>query len=482
MKSDTNETPDIPNVNSVLRSMDRRKFLKSSAIGAGLMVLPSYVAGQSKTQMAPSSRVNIAIVGVGGRGWAHVDALKDENIVALCDVNMHQFEEMRRDTRDSRAQANIAILDGIEGKGARWFMDYREMFAEMGDEIDAVVITTPDHMHFPVAMSAVNLGKHVYCEKPLTHVVGESRMLAEAAKKAGVITQMGNQGHSYDGARLIREWVQAGVIGAVREIHSWTNRPIWPQGMHSLPDHSTAIPVIPKGLDWNLWLGIAGERAYDPAFVPFKWRGWWEYGTGAIGDMACHVMDGAYWGLDLLYPTSVEAVAATPVSDLSPPEASMLRYEFPARGSMPEVTYTWYDGGLLPPVPDMLDERPSKGDGSGTFIVGEEGVILTDTYSRSAQILPSQKMIELRPRFPERTLRRIKGSHQMEWVNAIREGRQATSDFSYAGPFTETALLGTVALRAGKKIEFDAKAMKVTNLEEANQYLTKEYPKGWILS
>lgn len=462
-------------------SIPRRDFLqKSSAIGAGLMVVPSFIVGQSPNQLAPSEKLNIALVGVGGRGRVALQSLLEENIVACCDVHQSAFTTHPYNTQGQWGKEFSGNLSKIKQKGTRWFNDYRVMFEKMADKIDAVVVTTPDHMHFPIALSAVNLGKHVYCEKPMTHTVEEARLLTLAAKKAGVITQMGNQGHSNSGTRSVREWIQAGVIGKVREVHSWTNRPGWPQGMEA-PDHSQGAPEIPDGLQWDLWQGVAKKRAYDPAYLPFNWRAYFDYGSGAFGDMACHIMDVAYWALDLGYPDWLEA-AATPLSSVSFPQASMVTYHFPSRGKMPEVLYKWYDGRLQPPLPASVPEKERPQRGSGTFIIGEEAVIISDEYGGSVRISPSEKFEELKESLPPKTIRRIKGDHHNEWANAIKENRKASSDFSYAGPFTEMVQLGNIASRMGTRLHFDSKRMQFTKLPNANQLLRKEYPDGWILS
>lgn len=455
--------------------MNRREFLGKSALGAGLMVVPSYVVGQGK-EAPPSRRPNIAFIGIGGQGKSAITGTPNANFVAFCDVDMN-FVAKERQTRG--ADYNDRLTEA-EKKGARWFSDYRVMFEEMGDQIEGVVITTPDHMHFPIAMTALNLGKHVYCEKPLTHTVAEARMLQAAAAKAGVTTQMGNQGHSNNGARLVREWLQAGVIGAVREVHSWTDRPFWPQGV-SLPDHSEGKPPIPYGMNWDLWLGVAPYREYDPAYAPFNWRGWFDFGGGSFGDMACHIMDAAYWGLDLTYPEAIETVA-TPVNDQTFPKSAVVTYHMPARGKQPPLVYKWYEGGIRPPRPAGLPASEMPMDNNGSLIVGEKGIIFADTYSESVRILPRNFFLEVRRSLPPQTLPRVEAGHRGDWIAGIVEGRASSSDFSYAAPFTEMILLGNVAIRANTRLEYDSKAQAFTNYPEGNKLLTKEYPDGWILS
>jgi len=355
------------------------------------------------------------------------------------------------------------------------FRDYRVMFDKMGREIDAVTISTPDHMHFPIAMAAIALGKHVFVEKPLTHTVWEARQLAAAARAKKVATQMGNQGHANEGTRLVKEWVDAGVVGEVRAIHSWTNRPIWPQGVRT-PDHSKAIPVAPATLDWDLWLGVAAARPYDPAYVPFTWRGYWDFGTGALGDMGCHIMDSAYWSLGLGAPVAVEAVSGG-ANDVSPPTSSIITYDFAAQGGKPALRWTWYDGGLKPALPDYFETGRQLPD-NGSLIVGAKATVLTSTYSESVRLVPEAKMRGLGQAPVPKTLPRIEGTHFDEWVRACKGGPAAGSNFDYSGPFTELVLLSNVAVRAKRRIEWDAAALQVTNLPEANRFITKEYRPG----
>lgn len=465
------------------KNMNRRDFIKASAIGAGVMILPSYVAGQSKTQKSPNERLNIGLIGCGGQGFHGFTAFREENVIALCDVDQASF--LKTMEEGHRWFDVTEVRNGYElfmKKGAKWFTDYREMFVELGDKLDAVVVSVPDHMHYPIAMTALNLGKHLYCEKPLVHTVEEARNLAKAAARSGVVTQMGNQGQSNNGTITVREWLQAGVIGPIREVHSWTNRPIWPQGMDA-PDHSKTIPVVPKDFRWDLWLGIAKDRAYDPAYCPFTWRGWQDFGTGAMGDMACHVMNAAFWGLDLTYPERISATS-TAVNDVSWPNSSVITYQFPERGpGMPAVTYKWHDGGMLPPIPPQMDSFPDTQDGSGSILYGEEGILVLDTYGARFDIYPDALFVDIRQnRRPQRTERRIKGSHREEWLNAIREGRKASSDFSFAARFTETILLGNLSLQTQRALEYDIEKSQFTNCGEANALLSKEYPDGWILS
>lgn len=445
------------------------------------MVLPSFVAGQSRRERSPNEKLNIALIGCGGQGLNGFQAFQGENVIALCDVDPGGFHRLLEEGHPwFNVEPIREIYETMMAKGTKWYVDYRDLFTELGEQLDAVVISTPDHMHYTITMTALNMGIHVYCEKPLVHTVEEARMLAAAAEKAGVVTQMGNQGQSNSGTIAIRELLQAKVLGPVREVYSWTNRPVWPQGM-AAPDHSKAVPVIPKDFRWDLWLGIAEDRPYDPAYCPFVWRGWQDFGTGAMGDMACHVMNAAFWGLDLGLPTKITP-ASTPVNDVSWPSASVITFEYAARGEgMPAVTYTWHDGGMRPHVPKILEEFPSTNDNSGSFIIGEKGMLVLDTYGASFSIYPDSLYQEIRENRPPQTERRVKGSHRDEFINAIREGRKASSDFSFAARFTEAILLGNIALKTGRSLDYDVRKSQFTNYEPANAELKKSYPKGWIL-
>jgi predicted dehydrogenase len=408
---------------------------------------------------APNARLNVACIGVGGRGRAAVDGMKEENLVAFCDVD------------DERAAETYQEFPTVPR-----FRDYREMLDRLGNSIDAVTISTPDHMHYPMAVAALQLGKHVFVEKPLTHTIWEARQLARLAGEKKVATQMGNQGHANGGPRLLKEWYDAGVLGEVREVHSWTDRPIWPQGVKA-PDHSKMLPVVPPTLDWNLWLGVAPVREYDPAYVPFNWRGYWDFGTGALGDMGCHILDGAFWVLEPGAPTRITATSAKP-NALSGPTASVIVFEFPARPGRPGFKWTWYDGGMQPPRPEFW-ESDRELPANGTLLVGSKCAVLADTYYGSVRIVPEVKMREMAPSLPPKTLPRIEGGHFAEWIRACKGGPAAGSHFEYAARLTEFCLLSNVAVRSRQAIDWDAAAMKVTNCPAANQYLTKVYRPGF---
>ena len=434
------------------RRTNRRDFLKASAaVGAGFWVAarPSWVQAKSANE-----KLNIAGVGVGGKGASDIGAVAGENIVALCDVDHVQ------------AAKTFARFSDAEQ-----FNDYRVMLDKMHKQIDAVVVATPDHMHAPVSLAAMELGKHVYCEKPLTHTVAEARRVAAAARKYKVTTQMGNQGHSNRGSRRSVEIIQSGAIGTVREVHCWTDRPVgrWPQGV----DRPAERPPVPDTLEWNLWLGVAPKRPYNPAYLPFNWRGWWDFGTGAMGDMACHVCDIAFWALDLKDPSAI-ACEVSGLHKETGPLWSKIVWEFPARGNRPPVKLRWYDGGKKPPKKLVEGEEMP---GNGSLFIGDKGKLYSpDSYGSRYILLPKAKFADFKE--PPKTLPDPIGHHK-EWIQACKQGKQSLSHFQYAGAMTEVLLLGNLSVRTGKRIEWDAKAMKVTNLPAANRYVDPPYRKGW---
>ena len=458
-------------------SLSRREFIASAAATASVLILPACAHAPSRTGTSPNSKLNVACIGVGGKGVSDLEEVgghrfadeKDEkgvvhrvlkgegeNIVALCDVDAN----------------NLNSAASLYPK-AKKYTDYRKMLDDMGSQIDAVVVSTPDHSHFPAAMRAIKLGKHVYVQKPLAFSVWEARELTLAARKHKVATQMGNQGHAGDGIRRLKEWIDAGVIGAVTTVHCWTNRPIWPQGI----ERPQGSKDVPGHLSWDLWLGPAPVRPYNDGYQPFNWRGWLDFGCGALGDMGCHVMDLAHWTLDLGAPTRVSATS-TPMNTETFPKSSIVTYQFPARGAKPPVTLVWYDGGNLPPRPAGLEPTRNFGE-SGSFIIGEKGTIMCGCYgSDGVYIVPETKREEMKNALPPRSIPRSPG-HYKEWIDACKGGKPAGSNFDVAGPFTEAVLLGVVALKAGKPIEWDSAAMKITNLPEANKLLKREPRKGW---
>lgn len=432
--------------------ISRRVFIFSSAVmAAGCATTGKSPKAASK--VSANEKLNIAGVGAGGKGRSDIGAVASRNnIVALCDVD------------DVRA-AEIFKAHPETPK----FKDYRIMLDKMGKDIDAVTISTPDHMHAPIALACMEMGKHVYVQKPLTYNVAEARALTEAARRYKVATQMGNQGHAGEGVRRITEWIGAGIIGKVHTVYCWTNRPVWPQPVA----RPTVADPVPATLDWDLWLGVAPERPYNKIYCPHNWRGWWDFGCGALGDMGCHIMDASYTALNLGSPVSVEAEHEGN-TDESGPKWSIVTYQFPARGDMAPVTLKWFDGGKEFPRPEGIpaDAKLGDDDDCGTLFIGEKGFITCDTYSGSPRLVPYAK-----PNVPQSLPKSL--GHYLEWTEACKGGAPAGGNFDYAGPFTETVLLGNVAIRCGQKIEWDAQQMRITNLPDANKYIQRECRKGW---
>ena len=497
-------------------TISRRDFIATAGTtAAGITIVPRHVLGNGFT--APSDRLNIAGVGVGGMGRTNLFNLAlNNNIVALCDVDwdyagkawdslpadLKREEERLPKVTDAEARKNSVIrIDSLKKLIAedlpkmRRYKDYREMLDQQKD-IDAVVVATPDHMHAPVALAAMDEGKHVYVQKPLCWSVHEARELAKKARQKKVITQMGNQGHSWDDGRKAVEWVQQGAIGDVREVHVWTNRPLvyWPQGIPKpTPQrvsgdlrwnmagvmarlaNAMGLYAVPDTLAWDLFLGPAPYVEYHPVYHPFNWRGWVDWGCGAIGDMGAHLMDHAYWALDLGYPTTIETVA-TPFNKACFPMATKTYYEFPARGSMPAVKMTWYDGGMFPQRPEELGEEALNGEG-GAILVGSKGKLIYNTYGLRSRLLPTS--LEQSVGAPKQTLPRITTSHEQNWADAAKGNGTASCPIEYAAKLTEVMLLGVVALRAGGKIHYDAANMRSTNLPAANEFLRREPRSGW---
>ncbi|WP_138993002.1 Gfo/Idh/MocA family protein [Larkinella sp. C7] len=444
--------------NKAEQAVSRRGFVKASSLAlAGVTILPRHVLG-GKGFIAPSDKLNVAGVGIGGMGKSNLNALAPtENIVALCDVDEKYagpvFEKY---------------------PNAKRYKDYRKML-EAQKDIDGIVVATPDHLHGVIASAAMKLGKHVYVQKPLTVTVWESRELARLAKEnPKVVTQMGNQGHSNDDARLINEWIADGAIGKVQEVHVWTNRPIWPQGME-VPKEAVDAPST---LDWELFLGPAPHRAYNPAYTPFKWRGWVDYGAGALGDMGAHLVDHPFWALGLNPPITVEA-SSTPFNKQSYPVSSLVTFEFETKDKKNPLTMTWYDGGILPPKPVEFGDGPVP-KGGGVLYIGTKGKLFHETYGSKPRLLPQEKMDSYKK--PAQTIPRVGMSHERNWAEACKGNGKAVSPFEYAGPLCETMLLGIVALyKQGTKLNWDTKTMAFTNAPELNPYLKREYRQGWAM-
>jgi predicted dehydrogenase len=461
----------------------RRKFIKNaSLVSAGFFIVPRHVLGRGFT--APSDKLNIAGIGAGGKGESDLFEFSKSpkvNIVALADVDDRQCKK----SRDRFSKAN-------------YYKDFREMLEKEKNNIDACSISTPDHTHAVATLAAMQLGKHVYTQKPLTHDIYEARILTEAAKKYKVVTQMGNQGGSGDGVRGAKEIYDAGLVGDVHTAYAWTNRPVWPQGV---PTPSGKFDV-PSELNWDLWLGTAKSIDYNPEYLPFNWRGWWAFGTGALGDMACHIMDPIYRILPILYPDSVECSVATVYKkmwddtqnpDACPP-SSIIHLNYPRTDGKGNIKVSWYDGGLLPMRPDELlpEEAFGNWDG-GVLLEGTKGKLLLDCYGANPRLLPTKLMKEVT--LPKATIARVPEGHYIQWVNACIAGYgkgTTSSPFEYAGPFVESILMGNLAIRSylmkannkypgRKKLLWDGNNMKITNFDEANQFVKREYRSGWNL-
>jgi predicted dehydrogenase len=408
---------------------------------------------------SPSEKLNIAAIGAGGKGYSDIMGCRSENLVALADPD------------EERAARTFKQFPDVPK-----YKDFRQMLDKEEKNIDAVTVSTPDHMHGTAAMWAMSRGKHVYCQKPLTHTVWEARQLTEAAQKYGVATQMGNQGYSNDGARQCCEIIWNGDIGNVTEVHAWTDRPgkYTPQGPHVIP---TEAPV-PSTLAWDTWLGIADWRPYSPAYVPHHWRGFADFGSGAIGDMACHILGTPNMALRLTAPTSVECLKQEGKGKYTFPTRSVIRFDFPARGPMPPVKIFWYDGRLeRPDIPGVAkDELLGDSDVNGSLFIGDKGMVTTGCYGERTRLVPASKMSGYT--FPAQVLTRSPG-HYRDWIRACKGGEPACSNFSVAGPFVQWMLLGVLSMRFEGRLEWDAKSMRVTNNPEATRYLKPSFRKGW---
>jgi len=466
--------------------ISRRDFIGGAvAASTAFTVVPRHVLGRSG-HTPPSEMVNIAIIGTGGQGLHNMRALlgqADARIIAICDVN-EESDYSRFYYRGTAGRGPALKLvekryadrkAAGQYKGCACYIDFRKMF-EKEKAVDAVLVATPDHVHAIAAMAAIKNGKHVYCEKPLTHSVYEARKITEAARQAKVATQMGNHGHSGEGIRLTVEWIRDGAIGDIREVHSWSHTGGgWAEGRTDRPKEK---PPVPAGLDWDLWIGPAKHRPYHIAYAPYNWRGWWDFGTGAHGDMACHNIDPAFWALELGHPLSVEA-SSSGINSETTPVASIIHWKFAARRNMPPVRVTWYGGGLMPPRPEELEPgRQWTRNGNGILFVGDKGKIMCPGWGGNPRIIPETKMKAYKR--PAKTLARSNGHHR-DWLDACKGGKPASSNFDYAGHMTEVILLGNVALRTGKKLTWDGPNMKATNAPEADKYIRPEYHNGWKL-
>jgi hypothetical protein len=430
----------------------RKKFLKDGTVAAAAFtIVPSSVFGKKFGHIAPTDKLNIAGIGVGGMGFANLKNLKSENIIGLCDV-------------DWGYTAKNGVFDYFPN--AKKYYDYRKMFDELGKTIEAVVVATADHTHAIIAADAITMGKHAFVQKPLTHSVYESRLLTKLADKYKVATQMGNQGSSGAGVRQICDWIWNGEIGEVKKVEAFTDRPIWPQGLNR-PDIEEEVPST---LNWDLFIGPAPVRPFNPIYTPWNWRGWWDFGTGALGDMACHILHPVFKGLKLLYPTKVEGSSTLLLTDCAP-NAQMVKYTFPARKNlqkvaMPQVDITWYDGGLQPLRPKGVPAGKSLNDsGGGVIFYGTKDTLICGCYGANPWLVSGRK-----PNSPK-MLREVKLTHEMDWVRACKENAgsrvQAASPFSEAGPLNEMVVMGVLAVRLqalNQELEWDGLNMKFTNI------------------
>jgi predicted dehydrogenase len=439
-------------------AVSRRHFIQTASLAALAAACPSAWAQlpsqeRFKNLIPKHRKLRIACIGLGGKGHSDVMNSASEEIVALCDVDF------------ARGAETFARFPNVPR-----YRDYRQMLREMDRKIDAVTVSTPDHTHFPAALMAIQMGKHVYVQKPLTHTIGEARALKAAALKAGVVTQMGNQGHANDGTRLLKEWIDAGVIGAVHEVHAWTNRPSWAQ---AVPFRETA--PVPDTLDWNLWQGSSPVCDYSPKLAPFGWRGFWDYGCGALGDMGCHILDAPFWALNLRGPAKVSAISEGN-TETSCPKWSIVTWEFPARGDLPPLTMKWYDGGNKPPVPEELGPDGKLGNG-GVIYKGTLGTMLSEgDYGSSPRLIPEEKLQAMTHR-PPRVIPRVpKADPHMEWINACKGGPVPGSNIiDHSADLTEMVALGNLAIRLGKPIEWDPIRGACVGMPEANRFIHKNY-------
>lgn len=439
--------------------ISRRKFLGNTAAAtAAFTIVPSNVVS-GLGHKAPSDKLNIAGIGVGGMGHTNLNNMKTENIVALCDVDWEYAAGCFKDFPN-----------------AKKYYDWRKMFDEMGKSIDAVVVATPDHTHAITAATAITMGKHVYVQKPLTHSVYESRLLTKLARKYKVATQMGNQGNSGEGIRQTCEWIWNGEIGDVVEVHAWTNRPIWPQGL----ERPKEVMKVPKTLNWDLFLGPAPDRPYNSIYHPWNWRGWWDFGTGALGDMACHILDPVVMALKLKYPILVQG-SSTQINTECAPHAEVVHYTFPARENlpkvaMPEVKVHWYDGGLLPERPKELADGELMGRdwNGGVLFIGTKGKLMCGCYGMNPFIL-GRKENPVVPQVLRRIPKAMEGGHEQDWIRACKESPenriQPSSNFEYSGPLNEMVVMGVVAVRLQdlkRELKWDGENMKFLNISDSD--------------
>jgi predicted dehydrogenase len=456
-----------------IKKVSRRDILAGAATAAAFTVVPRHVLG-GYGNTAPSQKVNVAIIGTGGQGIVNMKQLFNEpdvRIAALCDINLSSDYSMFYYGGRAGLKPALELVRQKYGRPCRSYHDYNRMLEE--EDIDAVLVATPDHSHAVVCLAVIEKGKHLYCEKPLCRTVYEARVVTEAARKAGVATQLGNFGHSSEDIRLACEWIWDGAIGDVKEVHAWTSTGA--DRWTSFTDRPKETPPVPAGFDWQKWLEPVPPRPYHPDYAPVRWRAWWQFGSGTIGDFACHHLDPAFWALKLQQCSgfSVEA-SSSGLTEETCPAASLIYFHFPARAGMPPVRITWYEGGLMPPRPVQLEAGRKMAD-NGILYIGTKGAILGEGWSRSPRIIPESKMRAYDR--PAKTLPRVKGHHR-NWLDACKGKGRPSTHFDYSGPLTEFTLMGNVALRAGKKLDFDWENMNVTNFTEANKYIKPDYREG----
>jgi predicted dehydrogenase len=448
-----------------LNHPSRRTFLQQSAAALGGTFAAPHILAQSVA--GANDKLNLAWVGIGNQGWGDMNACANgNNLVALCDCDPKVLERGKKKYPD-----------------AKLYTDFRKMLREIGNSIDAVGVGTPDHTHFAVAYMAMNMGKHVFVQKPLVHTLWQARTLQELAVKKGLVTQMGNQGHAFEGAMLIKEWYQAGLIGEVKEVIAWTDRPHSGWGFNGkVKTEFPAADPLPEGLDWDQWLGpCRKDVAFSREFHPTTWRPWWDFGCGGLGDIGCHTIDTPYWALDLGAPESVEVEIQGDANPIHTPNGAIVTFNFPARGTKPPVRVKWYEGPSVPDTPAGYDGKPPGGEG-GLIMIGENGGIHhSGMRPNSPSLYPQEKWQNYRASGDKqvaKTLPRTGGIHR-DWIDAIKNGTKSCSDFSYSGPLTEAILLGSLAIRTGKTVKWDAAKMEIIGNPEASKMINPEAREGW---
>lgn len=446
------------------RKITRRDVLAAASTAAAFTIVPAHVLGGPRHQ-PPSEKLNIAGIGVGGMGGVNLANMDSQNIVAICDVD------------PGYAEKTIA-----KHPNARVWTDFREMLEKQKD-IDAVLIATPDHSHAVIALAALQAGKHVYCQKPLTHDIFEARTLAKASSSfPKLTTQMGIQGHSGDGTKLIREWIESGALGEVREVDAWCVDSYYPWGhagwSPKSPERPTETPPLPGKLNWDLWVGPAPMRPYHPSYHPVCWRAWWDFGSSWMADRGAHTFDPIVWALDLGAPTAVEATTLGQTSEAHC-IAGVVTFYFAARGALPPVKLTWYEGMRAPRPPELEAGRKQGDDEGGALFRGTKGTLMCGTYGNSPRLIPEARMQEFKR--PAPTLERVPDSHELDWVRACKAGKPAGAPFAYGALVTEICHLGNIAKRVDGRIDWDAEKGEITNRPDANRYVRREYREGWRL-